>query len=258
MFEATFQKALLFKNIVNAVAPLLLTEISFSATINGLEVQQMDSAHVALVELAMLPECFEHYRCDRNLEMAMSMVALQRIIKMIPNKSELRIINRERPNKAEIEFHFDCGYEAVARLSLMDLDYEKLGIPTVEFDITIDAEQPAFHRLFANLASNGDTANFEVVDGDLLITAIGDTGSFDVRLKKDTEDGVIDLTVRNIVPQLGFALKYLNKMTAATFTDRVTFDIAAEFPARITYLIEGEEKPAGALRMYLAPKLEED
>ncbi len=189
--------------------------------------------------------------------MAVNAEALQKIMKMVPNDSRLSIKYRDNPNKEEIEFEFNCGYDAIARLSLMDLDVEKLGIPPTEYGVTIDAERTAFHKLFANLSTNGDTAKFRVVDGDLLISAEGEGGSFDARLTGNPNSTVY-VNIKSPIRPLEFSLKYLNKMTGATFCDRVMFDINSETPGRITYAIEGEEGPTGALRFYLAPREEEE
>jgi len=257
MFEATFEKAELFCDVINAIAPLV-TEISMRASAKGIEVQQMDSAHVALVELALMPGCFAHYRCDHSLEMAMNVRDLQRIVKMIPKTSELTLKNYENPKKAELEFHFDCGYDAIASLMLINLDQEVLGIPETDYSIRIDAERATFHQLFANLGTNGDTSKFEVEDGGLVVTAKGEGGSFVARLDGSKREGAVVVTRLNPIPPLEFSLKYLNKMTTASFCERVLFDINAETPARITFVIDGEEGPSGALRFYLAPKVSDE
>lgn len=65
MFEARLNQAKLLKSIVEAVRETI-NEANFEVSSSGMELQAMDSAHVALVALRLDAEGFEHYRCDRT------------------------------------------------------------------------------------------------------------------------------------------------------------------------------------------------
>jgi proliferating cell nuclear antigen PCNA len=142
---------------------------------------------------------------------------------------------------------------------LINLEMEKLGIPEAEYSLTINAERTAFHQLFMNLSTDSDTAKFTLLDGNLLISAEGEGGSFDATLRGNAKDDTFELELMQPLRPVEFSLKYLNKMTAATFCKRVVFDVSDDVPGRITYFIDDDEGDgAGALRFYLAPKISED
>jgi len=257
MFEATLTKALLFKNVIASVEKLV-SEIEFEITSAGITVQQMDSAHVALVEIALSAGAFESFRCDNNCSLAVGVAPLLRVMKMIPNNSTLRIVHQKKQTKEHLEFHFHNGFNATSKLVLIDIDQEKLGIPDAEYAVSINADKKAFHDLFANLAVNGDTASMKVVDSELVVAAKGEGGSFKARFRQGSDDKEFELTVNEHIPALEFSLAYLNKMTGTSLSNRVIFDIAADLPGRITYKIEQQEEVVGAVRFYLAPKINED
>lgn len=65
MFEAKLTQAKLLKSIVDAIRETI-GEANFEISSSGMELQAMDSSHVALVSLRLDSEGFEQYRCDRT------------------------------------------------------------------------------------------------------------------------------------------------------------------------------------------------
>ena len=47
----------------------LIDDANFDCNSTGFSLQAMDPSHVSLVSLNLRADCFEHYRCDRNVSM---------------------------------------------------------------------------------------------------------------------------------------------------------------------------------------------
>lgn len=72
MFEARLIEGSLLKKVLDAIKDLL-NEASWDCDSNGMSLQAMDSSHVALVSLLLKSECFENYKCDRNLSLGINL-----------------------------------------------------------------------------------------------------------------------------------------------------------------------------------------
>jgi proliferating cell nuclear antigen len=72
MFEARLVEGALLKKVMEAIKDLL-NEASWECNGNGMNLQAMDSSHVALVALMLKSEGFENFRCDRNLTLGINL-----------------------------------------------------------------------------------------------------------------------------------------------------------------------------------------
>lgn len=93
MFEAKLNQAKLLKSIVDAVRETI-TEANFEISASGMELQSMDSAHVALVLLRLDAEGFEQYRCDRTFTLG---VCLEWVSSQAPCTTSIH--NRSQPHQ---------------------------------------------------------------------------------------------------------------------------------------------------------------
>lgn len=68
MFEARLIQGGLLKKVVEAIKDLV-TDANFECADSGLGLQAMDTSHVALVGLKLRADGFEHFRCDRDVNL---------------------------------------------------------------------------------------------------------------------------------------------------------------------------------------------
>merc|ERR1712217_1008065 len=81
------QQAVLLKKVVDAMKDLC-KDVNFDCSEKGIQVQSMDSSHVALVSL-LLRECaFADFKCDRPTSLGMNVDSLSKVFKICgPNDS---------------------------------------------------------------------------------------------------------------------------------------------------------------------------
>ena len=88
-------------------------------------------------------------------------------------------------------------------------------------------------------------------------SASGSLGSGNIKLSQtatDAEDRCVSVDINDPV-KLQFAAKYLNLfMKAATLSTRVTLCMSSDIPLKLEFKVG----KIGALRYYLAPKIEDD
>lgn len=90
MFEATIQKAVTLKKIIDAIKELV-TDAKFECTASGISLQAMDNAHVSLVGLILRAAGFENYRCDRNITLGLNLESLAKVLKVAGNDDSVTI-----------------------------------------------------------------------------------------------------------------------------------------------------------------------
>ena len=80
MFEATLADASLLKKVLDAIKDLV-TEANFDCNTEGISLQAMDTARVALVSFFLQADGFEEYRCDRSISLGINLNSLTKIMK---------------------------------------------------------------------------------------------------------------------------------------------------------------------------------
>merc|ERR1711957_757452 len=60
----------------------LCKDVNFDCSEKGLQVQSMDSSHVALVSLMLRESAFSEFKCDRSTSLGMNVDSLSKILKI--------------------------------------------------------------------------------------------------------------------------------------------------------------------------------
>lgn len=64
MFEARLSNGAILKKLIEAIKDLV-ADVNFDISNEGINLQAMDSSHVALVVLQLRASEFDEFRCDR-------------------------------------------------------------------------------------------------------------------------------------------------------------------------------------------------
>lgn len=80
MFIAKFKEANVFKKLVDSIKDLV-SDVNLDITYSGISMQAMDSSHVALVSLNLKYNCFEEFRCDKQMVLGLNIQHVAKILK---------------------------------------------------------------------------------------------------------------------------------------------------------------------------------
>jgi len=86
MFEAKLQDGINLKKCVNALKELI-EQGSWDITEDGIQMQSMDTSHVALVQMNIRDTSFINFRCDQAMQMGLNMTNLFKIFGAFTNGS---------------------------------------------------------------------------------------------------------------------------------------------------------------------------
>ncbi|EIE19859.1 proliferating cell nuclear antigen [Coccomyxa subellipsoidea C-169] len=258
MFEARLTQGVLLRKLLDSMKDLV-QDANFDCSSTGFALQAMDSSHVSLIHMQLRSDGFDHFRCDRNLSMGVSLNNMAKILKCMGNDDVLTMKAEDQGDSVTFMFE-SANQERISdfELKLMDIDSEQLGIPDTDYSATVKMPSAEFARICKDLSTIGDTVLIAVTKDGVRFSTTGDIGSANVTVRshsnvdKPEEQVVIDMQEP---VALTFALRYLNSFAKATpLSNQVMISMSKELPVVVQYRIED----MGHISYYLAPKIEDE
>lgn len=261
MFEAKLGSAALLKKIIDSIRDLV-SDAPFDCSENALCLQAMDSSHVALVSLKLEVGLFETYRCDRTINLGISLANMAKALKCA-NNDDTCLIKYDDSETDSIVFCFvdtkrDKTQEVTVKL--MDIDSEHLGIPDQDYACVVKMPSSEFQKVCRDLAMFSDSLNITCTKANISFSGKGDTGgnviNYAPTASADDEDKKESVSIDLREPvNITFSIKYMNQFTKASgLCDTVKLSMSNDVPIVVEYDIEEN----GYLRFYLAPKIEDE
>merc|ERR1711971_40557 len=258
VLEAQLQQAVLLKKVVDAMKDLC-KDVNFDCSEKGIQVQSMDSSHVALVSL-LLRECaFADFKCDRPTSLGMNVDSLSKVFKICGPNDSLKL---KWQNDADT-LNFQCENNEDDRiadfdLKLMQIESEHMEIPEQQYKVVAKLPSAEFQKICRDLKEFGETMQMSASKEGIRFSVQGDIGSGNVMLKPRESEKLeekVTLTVHEPVTAT-FALRYLvNFAKAAPLCGVVELGLGPDAPLLVRYDLEKADN--GFIQFYLAPKIDE-
>jgi len=259
MFEAKLAQGTTLKKIIEAIRELC-KEVNLDVSDTGVQLQAMDSSHVALVSMHLKPALFVDYRADRKIVLGMSMESVAKILKICGNDDSVML--RAEDDSDQIAFVFENEKDdriSDFELKLLDIDSEHMGIPGDQtYECVVKMPSAEFQKIMRDLKEFGDAVQISGSKDGVKFSVQGDIGAGNVTVKPreaEKESESVAIACEDKV-EAAFALRYLNFFAKATpLSDTVTLSISREQPLIAEFDVG--DKDGGHLRFYLAPKIDE-
>merc|ERR1719163_783921 len=147
MFEAKLKEGGILKKIVEAIKDVV-SDVNIDVSASGLSLQAMDGSHVALVSLNLSMEGFEHYRCDANMVLGLSIATLAKVMKLASADDAITLQAEQDPSHLKLIFE-NPKNERVTEftMNLISLDQEHLAIPETEFSSVVTINSGEFTKI---------------------------------------------------------------------------------------------------------------
>merc|ERR1719473_1006225 len=237
----------------------LCKDVNFDCSEKGLQVQSMDSSHVALVSLLFRESAFQAFQCDRPTSLGMNVDSLSKILKMCGPSDSLKITYQ---NDADaVSFQCESGSDdriSDFELKLMQIESEHMEIPEQQYKVVAKMPSGEFLRICRDLKEFGETMVVNASKEGIRFSVQGDIGTGNVLLKpreSDKPEERVSLTVHEPV-NATFALRYLVTFSkAAPLCGTVELGLGPDAPLSVKYDLEKCDN--GFMQFYLAPKIDE-
>ncbi|KAG5358288.1 Proliferating cell nuclear antigen [Yarrowia sp. B02] len=256
MLEAKLNEAALLKKIIDAIKDSV-TDVNFECSETGIDVQAVDSSHIALVSLKLGSDGFSDYRCDRNITLGIKVASLVKILRCANDRDALTLMADDNGDQLRLTFE-DSKSERVSEfvLKLMTIDQEHLGIPDTKYESDITMPVDAFQKIMRDMFMLSESVKISCDKEGVKFSCKGDVGDGSVLIKPSSsvdDEGSTTIAVETPV-SMELNLKYLNNFCKASgLAQNVHLGMSSEVPIMVEYLL-----PNGYLRFYLAPKIGDD
>jgi len=258
VLEAKLQDATVLKRVVDAMRELC-KDVNFDCSERGIQVQSMDSSHVALVSLLLREAAFQDYKCDRTVSLGMNIESLGKILRMCGSSDSLKV----KADTGADHVSFQCESSAEDRiadfdLKLMEIEAEHMEIPEQHYKVVVRMPSGEFQKICRDLKEFGETMQISASKEGIRFSVQGDLGSGNVMLKpreSEKPEEKVSVTVHEPVVAT-FALRYLHNFAKASpLCGSVELGLGPDSPLSVKYDLDKAD--FGHLQFYLAPKIDE-
>tara|TARA_A100001015_G_C14773389_1_gene626179 strand:+ start:96 stop:869 length:774 start_codon:yes stop_codon:yes gene_type:complete len=257
MLEARFvNDATSFKRLIDSIKDIV-KEVNLVWTPEGIRMQSMDSSHVCLV-FFFLPkhDAFSHYTCDTEHVVGLSLISLQKVLKLCNNDDILSLHYDISDNKLQLIYE-STNVSSISHfnINVLDIDEETLSIPTVEYDTTVVMPSFEFSRICNSFKDLGDTIEFSSGKHGIKFSFSSDTTSGNVTISDSSMTDTNEATFVKVIKSttVSFSLKYLCMFTkGGTLAQTVKIMISDNMPMVVEYAFK-----EGHVTYYMAPKMDE-
>merc|ERR1719414_2042674 len=253
--EAHLQQAVLLKKVVDAMKDLC-KDVNLECSEKGIQVQSMDSSHVALVSVLLRESAFADFKCDRAASLGMNVDSLGKIFKMCGSGDSLKL--RWQDGADTVGFQCESGEDdrvADFDLKLMQIESEHMEIPEQHYKVLARLPSGEFQKICRDLKEFGETMQMKASKEGITFSVQGDVGAGNVMLKPreaEKPEEKVTLTVNEPV-NATFALRYLvNFAKAAPLCGTVELGLGPDAPLLVKYDLENSDN--GHMQFYLAPR----
>lgn len=242
MFKAVISDTKAWRNSVEAIAALI-DEGTLQIDKEGLKLRAMDPSQIALVDFFLPASAFDEYKVDDQVNITVDFAELSKITRRSKQEDKIELSMKENRLKMVFEGETNRRFN----MSIIESTTSFPKEPTVEFNSEIKLGANILKEALkdAELVSNHVSL---MADEGFIITAQGDTGSAEIKLK---EENMMDIKVKE-KSRAVFSLDQLNNLLKASDQGSiVSLKIRTDSPLRVEYSI-GD----GRVVYYLAPRIE--
>ena len=224
----------------------LCTSANFQFDGDGLRMQAMDTAHVALISLALAPCAFLSYRCSENPStLGIHFEALALVLKACAD-DQIKLVWEQGGDHLTIS-RKDRQYS----LKLLEIDEEITSVPELCYEVSATVPASEFQKICRDLKDiGGDTISICAAPDGITCKVDGDLGSGTAVIKEGVSiDSCVAVTS-------SYSLRYLAAFTkCVTLCSNVLIQMGKETPLRLTYVVDAASPEHGRLEFFLAPRI---
>ena len=143
-----------------------LRDIVFEGTFkfgpDGIRLVTLDSSKKSLVSLDLRAESFDTYKCDNEIVCGINLSSFTKLLKSVNKNIVTFFIEKSNPYFLGLVIESqERSRLSVFRVPILDIEFEDINIPHIEFDAEIQIASIEFQKLCRELAVVGDIVNLK-------------------------------------------------------------------------------------------------
>lgn len=258
MFKARLDDASVLKKVIDAIKDLI-NDVNFICTDEGIQMQAMDTSHVALICLTLLADGFSVYECSEHFTLGLNVSILAKILKCAESGDS--VILEAEPSGDTLSITLESangGRQSVFEITRLSIESDGIEIPDVEYSCSVTMPCGVFTRVVRDIATFDETCVVSIKEGVVSFGVKNNMSQITIDLKEDKtskkKEEHLSINVSDAVKQL-FAVRYLSQFAKTSgISDQVGIFMSEGTPLYVTY----DMGSIGSVGYYLAPKIEDD
>lgn len=230
----------------------VLNDITLTFDESGLHITAIDGSHIAVINLVLYGENFEHYVCKQKIDVGLCITSLYKLVRTVTNNDVFSIyIEEDNTDHLIIQIeNSDKNSMTKFKLKLLDLDNKTINIPKVDMECILTMPSNDFQRLCRDMMNISDFVKLTTQDDKIIFSCDGDFASQETEIKEATH-GLVFNTKCETTIEGKFSLKYLNMFTKSTnLCNTIELNLKKNFPLILKYNVAN----LGFIKFCLAAK----
>ena len=232
----------LFSDIVSIISELV-TEVKIKVTNEGLSLNAVDPANVAMVHFNMPSDLFSEYKLEKPEILGINLDSLRAVLRRCKPGSSLTLQKSENILKLGIQDRIKRDFS----LALLDIDVEEKELPQWEFNSVIKLNSDSLVEVLEDCSVVSDACTFIAEPSKFVVEAFG-LHSARAEFSSD------EIEIHSASSTARFSLEYMNKFAkGAKISNRAQLSFSNNHPLRLDF-------PTGSvmLSFVLAPRIEQE
>jgi proliferating cell nuclear antigen PCNA len=211
----------------------------------------MDNSHICVYELILQSSWFQVWDITEPQVFGLSLPIFNKILHICSDKQSIHI---HSDNNEDLQIDFTCDekgeFDKHLKMPLMDIDMDRLHIPTMDYEVDIEMDSKKFKNLIDELANFNETLNIVCNENQVVLESSSSEGTMNVVITTDDIDLLAVVEGKEI--NASFGIKYIAQMCQFhKLTTNCAIHITEDMPLQLKYKIDDE----CMMRFYLAPKI---
>ena len=239
--------------------------ITFNFSENGIYSQGLSMDHCSIYEFRMNAEWFEDYEWDKEdaHEISVSTEILSKILATRQPSQYMVIEYYGNPDNLTIRYAstqskiVKTEFPKEFLLPLIDVDWEKLNIPKMEYSAEFGIGSKSLHATNEQLSLFNETLTIHCSEEEIYLRSKGTDGELKVTLFNEQCEHINEFSIEeDLSLTLDFSIKHFNTFCRfLKVSDNVNLGFKKDTPMKFEYTMEDENIE---LAFYLAPKISDD
>lgn len=249
-----YPDANLFKKLYETMN-VLVNEMTWNITKDGVTMRQMDPSHVAMIDLAINREEFEEYDVETPGLVTFDAETIKKIVFAKPFKKDESIAIKIDGIIGRITFTIKGQNSKERTFPTLEPDTDNINVPApkISFNAKCKVTTKQLAEDIADLTKVSDHMKLIATPEKLQFTTKGDIADGDTTYKRG-DDNLLDIDVKEDCKAV-YSLTYLEKIIKPmpALGEITIIEFASDMPIKIT-----NQSKFGEIKVYIAPRIEQD
>jgi proliferating cell nuclear antigen len=255
------KKFKIFSNVFRYL-PIFMDTVNINVTDNGLYMQGMDTSHVCLFELKLVPDWFDIFEKDKNYVLGMHCTTFYKVIQCIEDVEQTMTLSYDDEDKLNIaiESKDNSKVNKYFEIPLIDINSEILDIPETEYTIDMEINSNSITNYITELSIFDEEFTIICNQNKISMKSKSESGCLRIEM---SEDSILLYAIEEDIEEIEqvYSLKYVKDICSfSKITDSVVINLKEENPMRIHQSLDDVDlfnESKNYLRFYIAPKMED-